>query len=267
MTKKTMVSKKTASKVAAMPTRALTSKSNRESSKSVSKDEVMNAPAIKFTEQDKANFELLTNQIEIAICEEQTATFDAFCKLFYIGKSELWRVGEFRGLADYAMKKFEMNSTAVSRGTHIVERVGEQIDGKPLGVRRISPMWANFTWTKLSIMADMSEDDLKKCTPDMSFRKIKAIANASKKADELEEKQEKAKQAVDVDAKISDVDNSDNDSDSEKTETEFKNYYKVVKAFSSYSDLVDAFNNDSAFISEIKKVFDLKKTLSIDMIL
>ncbi len=229
---------------------------------------VMTKPVVEFTESQKANYALINDKISIAINDVSQNFYDIACAIYYVDRNNLFAIDGYKGIGDYAESKYSFSKSKTSQFINVVEVFGQKADGYIVDEykRVIADEWISYGWSKLSIMAYLSGENLKKITPSMSFKDISAIWDAQKKQEKLEKDGIDEKRLSDNSSDTSGNTDSSNDSDNEFDGT---TKITMIRSFTDLDSLVGAFkcktDSDRNMIETLQNAINKNLVITIDV--
>ena len=122
--------------------------------------------------------------------------------LVYIEEQQLYLLGNYKSVTEYAKKEFSLSKSTVSKYISIVKTFGSEqgytkdtrtgilafdglIKNDSHGFYSLTDDYKRYSYSKLYVMSNLDEKHLKMCSPDMSYRQINDIYNAQKKKKRL----------------------------------------------------------------------------------
>ena len=91
------------------------------------------------------------------------------CNLWQINHDEYFRIDSFKSIADFALEKFEMKKATVYNYIKVIDKFGEVIDGKALGLKE---QFKLFKCSQLINMLSFTPEQLEAVDPAWSVRRI-----------------------------------------------------------------------------------------------
>lgn len=124
--------------------------------------------------------------------------------LAYIDEQELYLLGNYKNVTEYAKKEFSLSKSTVSKYISIIKRFGSEqgyskdtrtgilafdglIKNDSKGFYSLNKEYKPYSYSKLYIMSFLDDKHLKMCSPEMSYRQINDIYINQKKKDRAKE--------------------------------------------------------------------------------
>ena len=93
------------------------------------------AEVLDFGKRDYNAYKRMLANIEKGFVKASEAYVLIACNLWQINHDEYFRIDSFKSIADFALEKFEMKKATVYNYIKVIDKFGEVIDGKALGLK------------------------------------------------------------------------------------------------------------------------------------
>lgn len=122
-----------------------------------------------FGKRDYNAYKRMLVNIEKGFVKASEAYVLIACNLWQINHDEYFRIDNFKSIADFALEKFEMKKATVYNYIKVIDKFGEVIDGKALGLKE---QFKLFKCSQLINMLSFTPEQLEAIDPAWSVRRI-----------------------------------------------------------------------------------------------
>lgn len=122
-----------------------------------------------FGKRDYNAYKRMLTNIEKGFVKASEAYVLIACNLWQINHDEYFRIDSFKSIADFALEKFEMKKATVYNYIKVIDKFGEVIDGKALGLKE---QFKLFKCSQLINMLSFTPEQLEAVDPAWSVRRI-----------------------------------------------------------------------------------------------
>lgn len=122
-----------------------------------------------FGKRDYNAYKRMLANIEKGFVNASEAYVLIACNLWQINHDEYFRIDSFKSIADFALEKFEMKKATVYNYIKVIDKFGEVIDGKALGLKE---QFKPFKCSQLINMLSFTPEQLEAVDPAWSVRRI-----------------------------------------------------------------------------------------------
>ena len=122
-----------------------------------------------FGKRDYNAYKRMLANIEKGFVKASEAYVLIACNLWQINHDEYFRIDNFKSIADFALEKFEMKKATVYNYIKVIDKFGEVIDGKALGLKE---QFKLFKCSQLINMLSFTPEQLEAVDPAWSVRRI-----------------------------------------------------------------------------------------------
>ena len=127
------------------------------------------AEVLDFGKRDYNAYKRMLANIEKGFVKASEAYVLIACNLWQINHDEYFRIDSFKSIADFALEKFEMKKATVYNYIKVIDKFGEVIDGKALGLKE---QFKLFKCSQLINMLSFTPEQLEAVDPAWSVRRI-----------------------------------------------------------------------------------------------
>ena len=137
--------------------------------------ELENAEVLPFGKKDFNAYNRLMANIEKGFTKASEAYVLIACNLWQINRSEYFRIDSYKTIADFALEKYDMKKSTVHNYIKVVEKFGEIVDGKAIGLKE---QFKDFKCSQLVNMLTFTPEQIEQVDPSWSVRDIIAFGKA-----------------------------------------------------------------------------------------
>ena len=127
------------------------------------------AEVLDFGKRDYNAYKRMLANIEKGFVKASEAYVLIACNLWQINHDEYFRIDSFKSIADFALEKFEMKKATVYNYIKVIDKFGEVVDGKALGLKE---QFKPFKCSQLINMLSFTPEQLEAVDPAWSVRRI-----------------------------------------------------------------------------------------------
>ncbi len=127
------------------------------------------AELLDFGKRDYNAYKRMLANIEKGFVKASEAYVLIACNLWQINHDEYFRIDSFKSIADFALEKFEMKKATVYNYIKVIDKFGEVVDGKALGLKE---QFKPFKCSQLINMLSFTPEQLEAVDPAWSVRRI-----------------------------------------------------------------------------------------------
>ena len=127
------------------------------------------AEVLDFGKRDYNAYKRMLANIEKGFIKASEAYVLIACNLWQINHDEYFRIDSFKSIADFALEKFEMKKATVYNYIKVIDKFGEVVDGKALGLKE---QFKPFKCSQLINMLSFTPEQLEAVDPAWSVRRI-----------------------------------------------------------------------------------------------
>ena len=180
-----------------------------------------NAEVLPFGKKDFNAYNRLMANIEKGFTKASEVYVTIACNLWQINRNEYFRIDSYKTIADFALEKYELKKSTVHNYIKVVEKFGDIVDGKALGLKE---QFKDFKCSQLVNMLTFTPEQIEQVEPSWSVRQIIAFG----KAPILLEDTEDDDNIVDADA-----------TEPEETQTDVSEFLNTPDIVSGRTQLLD----------------------------
>ena len=137
--------------------------------------DIENAEVVNFGKRDLNTYSSLTNKIEKGFMKASEAYITIGCALWQIHHNELYRIDNYKSIAEYAEDKFEIKKATTHNYIKVIEKFGAIEDGKAQGLKE---EFKAFKCSQLVCMLTFTPAQIEQVQPDWTTRKIIAFGKS-----------------------------------------------------------------------------------------
>lgn len=163
---------------------------------------IENAEVVNFGKRDMNTYSSLTNKIEKGFMKASEAYVTIGCALWQIHHNEFYRIDNYKSIAEYAEDKFEIKKATTHNYIKVIEKFGEVVDGKALGLKE---EFKPFKCSQLVCMLTFTPAQIEQVQPDWTTRKIIAFGKSPLVVEDAEEVENDGTSLPDSEETSSDV--------------------------------------------------------------
>lgn len=163
---------------------------------------IENAEVVNFGKRDMNTYSSLTNKIEKGFMKASEAYVTIGCALWQIHHNEFYRIDNYKSIAEYAEDKFEIKKATTHNYIKVIEKFGEIVDGKALGLKE---EFKPFKCSQLVCMLTFTPAQIEQVQPDWTTRKIIAFGKSPLVVEDAEEVENDGASLPDSEETSSDV--------------------------------------------------------------
>lgn len=134
-----------------------------------------NAEVLPFGKKDFNAYNRLMANIEKGFTKVSEAYVTIACNLWQINRNEYFRIDSYKTIADFALEKYELKKSTVHNYIKVVEKFGDIVDGKALGLKE---PFKDFKCSQLVNMLTFTPEQIEQVEPSWSVRQIIAFGKA-----------------------------------------------------------------------------------------
>lgn len=134
-----------------------------------------NVEVLPFGKKDFNAYNRLIANIEKGFTKASEAYVTIACNLWQINRNEYFRIDSYKTIADFALEKYELKKSTVHNYIKVVEKFGDIVDGKALGLKE---QFKDFKCSQLVNMLTFTPEQIEQVEPSWSVRQIIAFGKA-----------------------------------------------------------------------------------------
>lgn len=127
------------------------------------------AEVLDFGKRDYNAYKRMLANIEKGFVKASEAYVLIACNLWQINHDEYFRIDSFKSIADFALEKFEMKKATVYNYIKVIDKFGDVVDGKALGLKE---QFKLFKCSQLINMLSFTPEQLEAVDPAWPVRRI-----------------------------------------------------------------------------------------------
>lgn len=131
--------------------------------------DIASAEVVEFGKKDLRTYNSLLNGIEKGFTKASEAYITIGCALYQIYHNEYFRIDNYKNIYEFALDKYEMKKATSNNYIRVIERFGNIVDGKPIGLKE---EFKPFKCSQLVAMLGFTPDQIAEVKPDWTTRKI-----------------------------------------------------------------------------------------------
>lgn len=131
--------------------------------------DIAKAENMEFGKRDLRTYNSLLNGIEKGFTKASEAYIAIGIALYQIHHNEYFRIDNYKNIAEFAFDKFEIKKATTHNYIRVIERFGNVVDGKPLGLKE---EFKQFKCSQLVAMSGFTPEQIAEVKPDWTTRQI-----------------------------------------------------------------------------------------------
>lgn len=165
--------------------------------------DIAKAENMEFGKRDLRTYNSLLNGIEKGFTKASEAYIAIGIALYQIHHNEYFRIDNYKNIAEFAFDKFEIKKATTHNYIRVIERFGNIVDGKPLGLKE---EFKQFKCSQLVAMSGFTPEQIAEVKPDWTTRQIVEFGKAPLLTGETETDEEADETIIDSEATVTDAD-------------------------------------------------------------
>lgn len=164
--------------------------------------DIAKAENMEFGKRDLRTYNSLLNGIEKGFTKASEAYIAIGIALYQIHHNEYFRIDNYKNIAEFAFDKFEIKKATTHNYIRVIERFGNIVDGKPLGLKE---EFKQFKCSQLVAMSGFTPEQIAEVKPDWTTRQIVEFGKAPLLTGETETDKETDETIIDGEATVTDA--------------------------------------------------------------
>ena len=164
--------------------------------------DIAKAENMEFGKRDLRTYNSLLNGIEKGFTKASEAYIAIGIALYQIHHNEYFRIDNYKNIAEFAFDKFEIKKATTHNYIRVIERFGNIVDGKPLGLKE---EFKQFKCSQLVAMSGFTPEQIAEVKPDWTTRQIVEFGKTPLLTGESETDEETDEAIIDGEATVTDA--------------------------------------------------------------
>lgn len=164
--------------------------------------DIAKAENMEFGKRDLRTYDSLLNGIEKGFTKASEAYIAIGIALYQIHHNEYFRIDNYKNIAEFAFDKFEIKKATTHNYIRVIERFGNIVDGKPLGLKE---EFKQFKCSQLVAMSGFTPEQIAEVKPDWTTRQIVEFGKTPLLTGESETDEETDETIIDGEATVTDA--------------------------------------------------------------
>lgn len=164
--------------------------------------DIAKAENMEFGKRDLRTYNSLLNGIEKGFTKASEAYITIGIALYQIHHNEYFRIDNYKNIAEFAFDKFEIKKATTHNYIRVIERFGNIVDGKPLGLKE---EFKQFKCSQLVAMSGFTPEQIAEVKPDWTTRQIVEFGKTPLLTGETETEEGTDETIIDGEATVTDA--------------------------------------------------------------